>query len=59
METQFAWPKVSATVNGMLAEGEAKKLKVLIDRRFPLELAVEAYEHVERGKPLGRVVLEL
>nr|WP_249325614.1 zinc-binding dehydrogenase [Halomonas boliviensis] len=57
MGTQFGYPKVAATVDRMLDDVANAKLKVLIDRRFPLEKAADAHEYAERGKPFGRVVM--
>ncbi|MCA8863307.1 MULTISPECIES: quinone oxidoreductase family protein [unclassified Halomonas] len=57
MGTQFGYPNVAATVDRMLDDVANAKLKVLIDRRFPLENAADAHEYAERGKPFGRVVM--
>jgi NADPH:quinone reductase-like Zn-dependent oxidoreductase len=38
---------------------EARKFRPVIDRSYPLEKIVEAYEYVETGQKIGNVVITL
>lgn len=50
-------PQIAATVDAMLADLAAGKLRVIVDRLFPLAAAAKAHDHAGRGKPFGRVIL--
>jgi NADPH:quinone reductase-like Zn-dependent oxidoreductase len=38
---------------------EAKKVKVIVDRVFPLEQVAEAHRHLEGGAHIGKVILKV
>jgi len=38
---------------------ESGKVKVLVDRIFPLDEAAEAHRHLESGKHVGKVILKV
>lgn len=57
MGSQLERPAVHATIDRLLQALAAQRLRVLIDRRFPLADAVAAHHHAETAKPLGRVIL--
>ena len=38
---------------------EAEKLRVVIDRKYPMEQAAEAHRRVESGQKIGHVVITL
>ncbi|MCD9153536.1 zinc-binding dehydrogenase [Aeromicrobium duanguangcaii] len=43
-----------STLTGLMASG---RLRVVVDRAFPLEQASDALRHLMSGRPLGRVVV--
>ena len=49
--------RVIPMVEGHLADAAAGKLKVVIDRTFPLSEAAHAHEYIESRQAFGRVVL--
>ncbi len=58
MGALFERPAVHNTVDELLMTVVEKRLKVVIDRVFPLEDASAAHAHAESGNPLGRVVMK-
>ena len=54
----FARPGVRASVDDLLQAVAAGRIKVVIDRIFPLANAAAAHEFAETAKPLGRVVMK-
>lgn len=54
----FARPEVRSSVDDMLQAVAAGRIKVVIDRIFPLADAAEAHEFAETAKPLGRIVMK-
>ncbi|QPB18926.1 zinc-binding alcohol dehydrogenase family protein [Rhizobium sp. 007] len=57
MGTLFERSAVHDTVDELLKATAKKRLKVVIDRVFPLRDASNAHEYAETAKPLGRVVM--
>lgn len=58
MGALFERPAVHNTVDELLMTVVEKRLKVVVDRLFPLEDASAAHAHAESGNPLGRVVMK-
>ncbi|MCF6691157.1 quinone oxidoreductase family protein [Raoultella terrigena] len=54
----FARPGVRSSVDDMLQAVAAGRIRVVIDRIFPLANAAEAHEFAETAKPLGRIVMK-
>lgn len=54
----FARPAVRSSVDDMLQAVAAGRIRVVIDRVFPLANAAEAHEFAETAKPLGRIVMK-
>ncbi|MGE0969994.1 quinone oxidoreductase family protein [Klebsiella sp. WOUb02] len=54
----FERPGVRASVDDMLQAVAAGRIRVVIDRIFPLANAASAHEFAETAKPLGRVVMK-
>jgi len=50
-------PEVGATIEAILLDVAARRLEVVIDRRFPLAEAAAAHRHAEQGGVLGRTVM--
>jgi NADPH:quinone reductase-like Zn-dependent oxidoreductase len=45
-------------VDDMLQAVAVGRIRVVIDRVFPLANAAEAHEYAETAKPLGRIVMK-
>ncbi|TCQ97291.1 zinc-binding alcohol dehydrogenase family protein [Neorhizobium sp. JUb45] len=58
MGALFERPAVHNTVDDLLKAVLEKRLKVVVDRVFPLKDASAAHAHAETGNPLGRVVMK-
>ena len=54
----FARPAVRSSVDDMLQAVAAGRIRVVIDRIFPLADAAEAHEFAETAKLLGRIVMK-
>ena len=54
----FEKPGVRASVDDMLQALAAGRIRVVIDRIFPLASAAAAHEFAETAKPLGRIVMK-
>ncbi|CAI1632996.1 Quinone oxidoreductase 1 [Serratia quinivorans] len=54
----FERPGVRASVGDMLQAVAAGRIRVVIDRIFPLADAAAAHEFAETAKPLGRIVMK-
>ncbi len=54
----FERPGVRASVDNMLQAVVAGRIRVVIDRIFPLANAAAAHEFAETAKPLGRIVMK-
>lgn len=54
----FEKPGVRASVDDMLRAVAAGRIRVVIDRIFPLANAAAAHEFAETAKPLGRIVMK-
>lgn len=54
----FEKPGVRASVDDMLQALAAGRIRVVIDRIFPLANAAAAHEFAETAKPLGRIVMK-
>ncbi|POP47650.1 NADP-dependent oxidoreductase [Superficieibacter electus] len=54
----FEKPEVRASVDDMLQAVAAGRIRVVIDRIFPLANAAKAHEFAETAKPLGRIVMK-
>ena len=54
----FERPEVRASVDEMLQAVAAGRIRVVIDRIFPLANAAAAHEYAETAKPLGRIVMK-
>lgn len=54
----FARPGVRSSVDDMLQAVAAGRIRVVIDRIFPLANAAGAHEFAETAKPLGRIVMK-
>lgn len=54
----FEKPGVWASVDDMLQAVAAGRIRVVIDRIFPLANAAAAHEFAETAKPLGRIVMK-
>lgn len=53
----FLGPRAHAMISGHLADVAAGLLRVVIDRRYPLEQAADAHAYIESRQAFGRVVL--
>jgi NADPH2:quinone reductase len=53
----FLAPRAHAMIAGHLEDIAAGRLRVVIDRRYPLEQAAEAHAYVESRQAFGRVLL--
>jgi NADPH2:quinone reductase len=53
----FMAPRAHAMIAGILDDVAAGNLRVVIDRRFPLEQAGEAHAYIESRQAFGRVLL--
>jgi NADPH2:quinone reductase len=53
----FLGPRAHAMIAGHLADVAAGLLRVVIDRRYPLEQAADAHAYIESRQAFGRVVL--
>ncbi|MBG0751158.1 MULTISPECIES: quinone oxidoreductase family protein [Pectobacterium] len=58
MGALFERPEVRASVDDMLQAVAAGRIRVVIDRIFPLANAAAAHEFAETAKPLGRIVMK-
>lgn len=58
MRPLFERPGVRASVDDMLRAVAAGRIRVVIDRIFPLANAAAAHEFAETAKPLGRIVMK-
>ncbi len=54
---EMATDRMQNLINQLLAEVAAKKLKVVIDRKFPLAKAADAHTYIESRHAVGRVLL--
>lgn len=54
----FERPAVRSSVDDMLQAVAAGRIRVVIDRIFPLAEAAAAHEFAETAKPLGRIVMK-
>jgi NADPH:quinone reductase-like Zn-dependent oxidoreductase len=54
----FERPGVRTSVDDMLQAVAAGRIRVVIDRVFPLANAAGAHEYAETAKPLGRIVMK-
>ncbi|XQS17049.1 zinc-binding alcohol dehydrogenase family protein [Citrobacter telavivensis] len=54
----FERPDVRTSVDDMLQAVAAGRIRVVIDRIFPLANAAAAHEFAETAKPLGRIVMK-
>ncbi|MDM2738257.1 zinc-binding alcohol dehydrogenase family protein [Citrobacter sp. Ct235] len=54
----FERPGVRTSVDNMLQAVAAGRIRVVIDRIFPLANAAAAHEFAETAKPLGRIVMK-
>ena len=54
----FERPEVRASVDEMLQAVATGRIRVVIDRIFPLASAAAAHEFAETAKPLGRIVMK-
>ncbi|HFQ8224523.1 TPA: zinc-binding dehydrogenase [Citrobacter freundii] len=54
----FERPGVRTSVDDMLQAVAAGRIRVVIDRIFPLANAAAAHEFAETAKPLGRIVMK-
>ncbi|MCX5573983.1 zinc-binding dehydrogenase [Enterobacter sp. E-TC7] len=54
----FERPEVRASVDEILQAIAAGRIRVVIDRIFPLADAAAAHEYAETAKPLGRIVMK-
>jgi NADPH2:quinone reductase len=54
----FERPGVRASVDDMLQALATRRIRVVIDRIFPLANAAAAHEFAETAKPLGRIVMK-
>lgn len=54
----FERPGVRTSVDDMLQAVAAGRIRVVIDRIFPLANAAAAHEYAETAKPLGRIVMK-
>ncbi|MBA5238017.1 zinc-binding alcohol dehydrogenase family protein [Pectobacterium aroidearum] len=54
----FERPEVRASVDDMLQAVAAGRIRIVIDRIFPLANAAAAHEFAETAKPLGRIVMK-
>ncbi|RJE82020.1 quinone oxidoreductase family protein [Paracoccus onubensis] len=58
MGTKLIERQVRATVDSLLSQIAEAKLKVFLDKRFPLASAAKAHDYAERCRPFGRVIMQ-
>ena len=54
---EIGTPRVHDNIQRLIDEAAAGKLKVRIDREFPLSQAAEAHAYIESRQAVGRVLL--
>jgi NADPH:quinone reductase len=57
LAAEIATDRVHDTIERLIADAAAQRLKVVIDRTFPLAEAAAAHAHIESRQAVGRVLL--